>query len=116
MIAYYFDTSALIKRHITETGSGWVRQPFQPPHDHLFITCRLTMPEMRSAFARRQREGSVSQKSYTTNIRAFKHDSMTSYRFIELTGELGKTRQTAAKWDVGATSLGGDIGEGGYGR
>ncbi len=88
MIAYYFDTSALIKRYITETGSGWVRQFFPSPHDHLFITCRLTIPEMYSAFARRRREGAVSQENYTTNIRAFDHDSMTIYRFIELTADV----------------------------
>lgn len=88
MIAYYFDSSALIKRYITETGSGWVRQLFPSPHDALFITCRLTIPEIYSAFARRRREGTVSQDNYTTNIRAFDHDSMTIYRIIELTADV----------------------------
>ena len=26
MSIYYFDTSALLKRYVTETGSAWVRQ------------------------------------------------------------------------------------------
>ena len=85
MTAYYFDTSALIKRYVSEPGSGWVRQLLRPAYDHLFVTCRLTMPEMYSAFARRLREGSVSQASYTTTIQAFESDSMAVYHLLELT-------------------------------
>jgi uncharacterized protein len=64
MTAYYLDTSGLIKRYVTESGSSWVRRLFQPEDDHFFITCRLTMPEVYSALARRLREGSVSKASY----------------------------------------------------
>lgn len=88
MIAYYFDTSALIKQYVNETGSDWVRQLFLPEHDHLFITSRLTMPEMYSAFARRLRDGSVTETSYTTNVRAFERDGTAVYRFLELTPEV----------------------------
>jgi predicted nucleic acid-binding protein len=85
MTAYYLDTSGLIKRYVTETGSTWVRQLFQPEQDHFFTTCRLTMPEVYSALARRLRDGSVSRDHYDTNIQAFQDDSVTVYRFIELT-------------------------------
>jgi predicted nucleic acid-binding protein len=85
MTAYYLDTSGLIKRYVTETGSTWVRQLFQPEQDHFFITCRLTMPEVYSALARRLRDGSVSRDHYDTNTQAFQDDSVTVYRFIELT-------------------------------
>jgi len=37
MTAYYFDTSGLIKRYVTETGSDWVNQLFQPENGHFFI-------------------------------------------------------------------------------
>lgn len=85
MTAYYFDTSALIKQYVNEAGSDWVRQLFSPEHAHLFLTCRLTMPEIYSAFARRLREGSVTMTSYTTNVRAFESDVVTIYRILELT-------------------------------
>jgi hypothetical protein len=90
MTAYYFDTSGLIKRYVTETGSDWVNQLFQPENGHFFITCRLTMPEVYSAFARRLREGSVSTASYATNIHAFEIDSTAVYRYIELTLDVTK--------------------------
>ncbi|MCA9979282.1 MAG: type II toxin-antitoxin system VapC family toxin, partial [Anaerolineales bacterium] len=75
MSAYYLDTSGLIKRYIIETGTGWLQRLFEPEQGHLFITCRLTMPEVYSALARRLREGSVSSENYATNIRAFQQDS-----------------------------------------
>ena len=84
MTAYYLDTSALIKRYVTETGSIWVHTLFQSDTSDFFVTSRLTMPEVYSAFARRRREGSVSLADYTTNINAFRNDSVTTYRFIEL--------------------------------
>jgi uncharacterized protein len=85
MTAYYFDTSGLIKRYVTENGSDWVRQLFQSEQEHLFITCRLTMPEVYSALSRRLREGSVSLVDYRANIQSFHHDSGKRYNFIELT-------------------------------
>lgn len=85
MTAYYLDTSGLIKRYVTEIGSVWMHQLFQPERGHFFITCRLTMPEMYSALARRLREGTVSVTSYTTNVQAFQQDSATAYHYVELT-------------------------------
>jgi len=64
MTAYYFDTSGLIKRYVTETGSDWVNQLLQPENGHFFITCRLTMPEVYSAFARRLNRQPLSDGSW----------------------------------------------------
>ncbi|MCA9972144.1 MAG: type II toxin-antitoxin system VapC family toxin [Anaerolineales bacterium] len=85
MTTYYFDTSGLIKRYVTETGSGWVWRLFSPEFDHFFLTSRLTMPEIYSALARRLREGSVSAAAYSSNLQVFQRDSTTTYRYIELT-------------------------------
>ncbi len=85
MTVYYLDTSGLIKRYVKEIGSEWMRQLFQPELNHFFITCRLTMPEVYSALSRRLREGSVSKATYVTNVRAFENDSISKYRYIELT-------------------------------
>lgn len=59
MVAYYLDTSALLKRYITEDGSQWVRGIFRSP-DHILITSRITQVEAASAFARRVREGTLT--------------------------------------------------------
>lgn len=88
MNTYYLDTSALIKRYVTETGSNWMQALFRPEQVHFFITSRLTMPEVYSALARRLRDGSVSRASYETNIRAFQQDSTAVYHYLELTSDV----------------------------
>jgi predicted nucleic acid-binding protein len=85
MTAYYFDSSALIKRYVTEIGSRGILNLFQPDADHFFVTSRLTMTEIYSALNRRRREESVSIVDYQINAAAFKRDSSVTYQFIELT-------------------------------
>lgn len=34
MGVYYFDTSALVKRYVTETGTGWVGTLLDPGNGH----------------------------------------------------------------------------------
>jgi predicted nucleic acid-binding protein len=60
MAAYFFDTSALIKRHVRETGSTWVRSPVRPAASHTILLARITAVEVYSAITRRQRGGSLS--------------------------------------------------------
>lgn len=60
MTAYFFDTSALAKRYLIETGSGWIKSFFIPTLSHVVIVSELTAIEMFSLVARRQREGYIS--------------------------------------------------------
>ena len=88
MSTYYLDASALIKRYVTETGSSRIRDLFRPENGHLSTISRLTLVEVFSAFARRRREGSVTVTGYGTNVRAFRIDSVTYYRLIDLTTDV----------------------------
>lgn len=38
MPAYYLDSSALVKRYVTETGSAWVRELCQDAANAIFIS------------------------------------------------------------------------------
>jgi len=82
MSAYYLDTSALIKRYVTETGSSWLLNLFSHPNLLLFTT-RVTTVEVRSVLARRRRETSITSKNHTDALKAFSEDSLTQYRFID---------------------------------
>ncbi len=62
MTAYFFDTSALAKRYLVETGSGWIKSFFTPTLSHVTIISELTPIEMFSLVARRQREGYISSQ------------------------------------------------------
>lgn len=57
MAVYFFDTSALVKRYLTEVGSAWVSGLTDPTAGHLIYVSRLTAVEIVSAVVRRQRGG-----------------------------------------------------------
>lgn len=59
MSVVFADTSALIKRYVPETGSSWVRSWFAPGQDMIVAISELTIVELSSAMARREREGSI---------------------------------------------------------
>lgn len=63
MSVYFWDTSALIKRYITETGTGWVRKKMAPDAGSTNLISHITLVEVASALARRIREGSIPTRS-----------------------------------------------------
>lgn len=69
----YFDTSALVKRYITETGSHWVRAYLRDRSLRLF-TSRLTAIEGACTFSRRLREGLLSSEEYRQVLATFDYD------------------------------------------
>ncbi len=84
MTTYYFDTSALSKRYVQETGTAWIRTLTNPAAGHTLLTARITMVEIYSALARRKREGSVPAADCAVAARAFTAHSATEYDFVEL--------------------------------
>lgn len=70
---YYFDTSALLKGYVTEDGSAWVRNVLAD--DEVFVcTSDVTMVEAACAFARREREKTLSTRDHDRLWRAFEYD------------------------------------------
>src|SRR4051794_16681413 len=55
MAVYFFDSSALVKRHVDETGSAWVRALTRVKAGHTLYIARITAVEITSAITRRQR-------------------------------------------------------------
>lgn len=60
MQAYFFDSSALVKRYVQEIGSAWVQTVTAYQAANQLIVARITWVEVLSAFARLQREGNLS--------------------------------------------------------
>jgi uncharacterized protein len=59
MATFFFDTSALVKRHVTEAGSEWVRTLTKAKPGHTLFIARITAVEVFAAITRRQRAGSL---------------------------------------------------------
>jgi len=80
MKSAYFDTSALVKRYVSETGSKWVNNLLIPSLRLNVFTSGLTAVEAVCAFSRRMREGTLSSEDYDKLVTAFHYDMR--YRYI----------------------------------
>jgi uncharacterized protein len=75
MAIYFIDSSALVKRYISETGSGWVLGLFDPTLKNEVFIAAITAVEIIAAITRRclrqplrgTRSGSVSITDATIN-------------------------------------------------
>ena len=84
MSIYFLDSSALVKRYVTEIGSTWIRALTTPDARNPLIIARITWVEVLSALARRQREGSLTSDDVAQAIRAFRYDMNMQYQVSEL--------------------------------
>jgi len=87
---YFLDSSALVKRYVTEIGSTWIRALTAPDARNPLIIARITWVEVLSALARRQREGSLTSDDVAQAIQAFRYDMNTQYRVSELDPSLAE--------------------------
>lgn len=78
---FYFDTSALVKNYITEAGSQWV-QSVSRNAQIAVLTSALASIEGLCAFARRYREGLISEADLTQTCAIFKHDFLRRYSVL----------------------------------
>lgn len=78
----YFDTSALVKHYITEVGSHWV-QLLVRNKKTIVLTSSLTRIEGVCTFARRRREGMLSENDLTQVYTIFNYDLAHRYVLAE---------------------------------
>jgi predicted nucleic acid-binding protein len=89
--AYFLDSSALVKRYVPETGSAWIQAIAASSTGNPLFIARITWVEVRSALARRQREGSLTATDETLIIQRFRFHLNTQYQVIELDATLAET-------------------------
>lgn len=63
MTSYFFDSSALVKRYLIETGSKWVISQVAKSSGHQVYISVITQVEIISAVARSKREGHISPRT-----------------------------------------------------
>ena len=82
--AYFLDTSALLKRYVSETGTAWIQSLTAQSAGNLLVVARIAWVEVLSALARRQREGSLSGNQASLILQAFRYHFDTQYQKVEL--------------------------------
>jgi len=60
----FADSSALVKRHIAERGSTWVRTWIAPGQGNTVVIAELAITKVLSALSRRQRQARLSARSF----------------------------------------------------
>jgi predicted nucleic acid-binding protein len=85
MAALIFDASGIVKRYLTEIGSGWVQGLTDPAAAHEVFLTRLTRVEIVAAIARRARGGPVPPAAAPALLAQFRHDAAHQYTILEIT-------------------------------
>ncbi len=86
MSVLYLDSSALVKRYVTEAGSTWLRTLVATTAHNPVVIARITWAEVVSALARRQREGAIARQDLLELVRKFHYHLDTQYQLVELDG------------------------------
>ena len=88
MAAYFFDSSALVKRYVVESGTPWVCGLCDPAAGHTLYIARITGAEVIAALARHTRMGSLTRSAAQSAMAAFRSDFGSAYLISELTPTL----------------------------
>lgn len=97
MADYFFDTSALIKRHVKESGTPWVKSLVGAKAGHAIYIARITTVEVTSAITRRQHLGDLSAAQAAAILGHFRRHLSQRYRVVELTPDLFRNAMLTAR-------------------
>ena len=85
MAALLLETSALVKRWVTERGSGWVRAQTGPIAGEPRFVARFVGPEIAGAVTRAHRSGRITTAERRTALAEIQADMAGRFAVIEMT-------------------------------
>jgi predicted nucleic acid-binding protein len=93
MSIFYFDSSAIVKLYLDETGSGWVDQIYYAGEltrnpDHRIVISNIGIVEVAAAIARRHRMGVITAQTQQELFGMFIQDSSTRFRILGITDSM----------------------------
>ena len=97
MAILFFDSSALVKRSIVETGSQWVASVVAPAAGNAVHISVVSGAETVAAFVRRQRGGSLSFDEMSRAISEFTDDWAGLYELVRADREVVNRAMTVAQ-------------------
>lgn len=81
---YQVDSSGIVKRYVCEVGSDWVRCLCHPDRGNEIGLATVTKVEVASAFSRRCRERTATEKERDHWLDTFLFDCSNQYRLVEV--------------------------------
>lgn len=91
MAVYFFDTSAIVKRYVLETGTGWIRTITDPAIGNGISIARITQVECVSAITRRRNTGNLSPADASTALSQFRTDFSHLFEINDITNAIIQT-------------------------
>ncbi len=88
MATFFSDTSALVKRYVTETGSAWLTATIHPNSGQRIYIAQITIVEIAATITRREKIGSTSASDAQTALNQFEKDWKTEITIIDLSAHL----------------------------
>jgi|SRR5580765_1259096 len=99
MAAFFCDSSAIVKRYVTETGSAWIATIAAPKAGNRIYVARITFVEVISAISRREKGGNLTMTDANNACSNFEQDFLNQFRNVEINEDLlGKAAQLAKKY------------------
>ena len=97
MAIYFVDSSALVKRYVSEAGSTWILELFDPALDNEIFVAAITGVEIIAAIIRRSLGGSISVTDATLVCNQFRSDFQADYQIIEIIEEIINSAMSLAE-------------------
>src|SRR5437868_4091574 len=88
MAAFFFDSSALVKLYVNETGTAWVKSLADPVVGNRLYITRIAGVEVISAIIRRRSTEAINVNDAATAIADFRRDLVDLYIIIEVDASL----------------------------
>jgi hypothetical protein len=86
--AYFFDSSAVVKRYVHEIGTAWVHSITAPTAGHFIYVAHITGVEVVSAITRQARHGALAPTDAATALMHLHHDFAHQYHTVDITSVL----------------------------
>lgn len=100
MVAYFFDSSALVKRYTREVGTAWVISLFRPVQANRIYLVRIASVGVVSALMRRARAGKLDPSAASRTIARFRRAFVGRCRKVEITETLVERATSLAETHV----------------
>ncbi|HKC65067.1 MAG TPA: type II toxin-antitoxin system VapC family toxin [Pyrinomonadaceae bacterium] len=85
MVAYFLDSSALVKRYATETGTAWMTGLIEPSAGNLIYIARITGVETVAAIARKRKGNLLSPADASTALATLRTELAGLFLIVEVT-------------------------------
>ncbi len=84
MAAFFLDTSALVKRYASETGTAWVKALIDPAAGNRIYVARITEVETIAALARKLRGNHITPSDAATATSTLEDEIKNVFRVVEV--------------------------------